>query len=94
MYEIILAKSVEKFLDKLDSKERERIILALDKLRIRPEAYIKRLVGEKLYKFRVGNYRLIIDLNKNQLLILVVKIGHRSVRPIDICRKNRKLVRR
>jgi len=77
MYEIILAKSVEKFLDKLDSKERERIILALDKLRIRPEAYIKRLVGEKLYKFRVGNYRLIIDLNKNQLLILVVKIGHR-----------------
>jgi len=77
MYEIILAKSVEKFLDKLDSKERERIILALDKLRIRPEAYIKRLVGEKLYKFRVGNYRLIIDLNKNQLLILVVKMGHR-----------------
>jgi len=77
MYEIILAKSVEKFLDKLDSKEKERIILALDKLRIRPEAYIKRLVGEKLYKFRVGNYRLIIDLNKNQLLILVVKMGHR-----------------
>jgi len=77
MYEIILAKSVEKFLDKLDSKERERIILALEKLRIRPEAYIKRLVREKLYKFRVGNYRLIVDLNKNQLLILVVKIGHR-----------------
>ena len=78
MYKIILAKSVEKFLDKLDSKERERIILALDRLKIRPEAHIKRLVGEKSYKFRVGNYRLIIDLNKNRLEVLVIKIGHRK----------------
>ena len=37
MYEIILSKRVEKFLDKLNSKDRERIILSLDKLRIRPE---------------------------------------------------------
>jgi mRNA interferase RelE/StbE len=77
MYEIILAKSVEKFLDKLDSKERERIILALEKLRIRPESFLKKLVGEETYKFRVGDYRLIVDLNKNQLLVLIVKIGHR-----------------
>ncbi len=77
MYDIILAKSVEKFLDKLDAKDRERIIIALRKLRIRPESYLKRLVGEKSYKFRVGNYRLIVDLNKNQLLILVINIGHR-----------------
>ena len=77
MYEIILAKSVEKYLDKLNSKIRERILNALEKLRIRPEAYIIRLVGEKAYKFRVGKYRLIIDLDKNQLLVLVLKIGHR-----------------
>ena len=78
MYEIIIAKNVEKFLDKLNAKDRERIILALRKLRIRPENYLKRLVGEKSYKFRVGDYRLIIDLNKNQLSILVINIGHRK----------------
>ena len=77
MYEIILAKSVEKFLDKLNNKDKERIILALEKLRIRPESYLTRLVGEKSYKFRIGDYRLIIDLNKNQLQVLIVKIGHR-----------------
>lgn len=80
MYEIIISKKVERFLDKLNSKERERIIFALEKLRIRPEAYLKRLVGETSYKFRVGNYRLIIDLNKNYLQVLVVKIGHRKNR--------------
>ena len=77
MYDIILSHSVEKFLDRLDQKDKERIIRALEKLRIRPEAYLVRLVGEKSYKFRVGNYRLIIDLNKNELSVLVLKIGHR-----------------
>ena len=78
MYEIILSKRVEKFLDKLNSQDRERIISSLDKLRIRPESYLKRLVGDESYKFRVGNYRLIIDLENDKLLVLVVNIGHRK----------------
>lgn len=77
MYNIILAKNVEKYLDKLNSEDRERIIKSLEKLRIRPEHYLVKLVGEKNYKFRVGNYRLIVDLNNNQLSVLVIKIGHR-----------------
>jgi len=78
VYEIILSKRVEKFLDKLNSRDRERIILSLDKLRIRPEAYLKRLVGDKSYKFRVGDYRLIVDLEKDKLLVLVIDIGRRK----------------
>ena len=77
MYEIILAKNVERYLDKLNSKDREKIINSLDKLRIRPEHFLVRLVGSKSYKFRVGNYRLIVDLNKDKLVVLVIEIGHR-----------------
>lgn len=77
MYEIILAKSVEKFIDKLSVADRKRIVLALDKLRIRPESYLVRLVDEKAYKFRVGDFRLIVDLNKGDLMVLVIKVGHR-----------------
>ena len=51
---------------------------SLDKLRIRPEHFLVRLVGEISYKFRVGDYRLIVDLNNNQLSVLVIKIGHRK----------------
>jgi mRNA interferase RelE/StbE len=64
-------------LDKLNKEDKIRIIRALRKLKIRPEAHLQRLVGENAYKFRVGDYRLIVDLNKNKLLVLVVKIGHR-----------------
>ena len=78
MYEILFSTKAEKFLDRLDHKNRERIILAVEKLRIRPEAHITKLVGINTYKFRVGEYRLIIDLNRKELLILVIKIGHRK----------------
>ncbi len=78
MYDIILSKRVKKFLDKLNSKDRERIIYSLEKLSIRPRSYLKRLVGEKSYKFRVGDYRIIVDLEKDKLLILVIDIGHRK----------------
>jgi mRNA interferase RelE/StbE len=78
MYEIIISKRVEKFLDKLNKKDQERIIISLEKLRIRPKAYLKKLVGEKSFKFRVGDFRLIVDVEYDQLLILVVDIGHRK----------------
>ncbi len=78
MYEIILVQSAEKYLDKLNSKDREWIISALKRLRIRPEHYLVRLVGDKGYKFRVGDYRLIVDLRKEELIILVIRIGHRK----------------
>lgn len=77
MYDIILSKRVEKYLDSLNSKDRERIILALEKLRIRPQAFLKRLVGQKSYKFRVGNYRIIVDIETSKLLVLVIDIGYR-----------------
>jgi len=78
MYNIVLVERAEKFLDKLNNKDIERILRALERLRIRPETYLIRLVGDKAYKFRFGEYRLIIDLKKKDLVILVVKIGHRK----------------
>ncbi|MEX2017273.1 MAG: type II toxin-antitoxin system RelE/ParE family toxin [Candidatus Pacearchaeota archaeon] len=78
MYHIIFSKKAETFLDKLNNSERERIIRALERIRIRPEHFLEKRVGEEGYKFRVGDYRLFIDLNKNDLLILVVKIGYRK----------------
>ena len=78
MYEIILSKKAQKFLGKLEKDIRERILNSLEKLRFRPEAHLTKVVGDTSYKFRVGDYRVIIDLEKDRLLILVIKIGHRK----------------
>ena len=78
MYEVIFSKKAEKFLDKLNQKDQERILLATERLIIRPEAHLVRLVGSPLFKFRVGDYRLLIDFKKELLIVYCVDIGHRK----------------
>ena len=77
MYDVIFSDKAKKQFEKLDMPVQERIVKALERIRIRPEAYVTKLIGDPGYKFRVGNYRLIIDIDKGQLRILVLKVGHR-----------------
>ena len=79
MYELIYSPIALRQLDKFEHNIRERIILALERLRIRPGACdIKKLVGMQGYRFRVGDYRIIFDMKKEKLEILVLQIGHRK----------------
>jgi mRNA interferase RelE/StbE len=74
-------KKAQKTFDALDEKTRSRIKKAvLEKLIPYPEQYLAPLAGDKagLYKFRVGNYRLLCSKNDEKLHILVVKVKHRS----------------
>jgi mRNA interferase RelE/StbE len=78
MYKVIFVEKAEKQLEKLDNLTQERIIKAFERIKIRPEAFVEKLVGESGYKLRVGDYRLILDIDKSQLIILVLKLGHRK----------------
>ena len=68
----------KKQLLKLEKNIQERIISSLERIRIRPEAFITKLVGDPGYKLRTGDYRVIMDIDKNNLIILVIKVGHRK----------------
>ena len=76
MYEIVITKNAEAQLKKLNKPVQERIISVLERIRIRPESFVEKLVGETSFKLRVGDYRVILDIN-NKLIILVLKMGHR-----------------
>ena len=77
-YELIFSDKSLKQLKKLEKETQERIIKALERIRIRPEAHVTKLVGDVGYRLRVGNYRVFLDIEKGKLLILVIKIGHRK----------------
>ena len=78
MYEIEYSKSAEKFLRKLPKQNQKHIVGVIERARIRPESHFERLVGEKAYKLRAGDYRIIADIYREKLCILVIKIGHRK----------------
>ncbi len=77
-YEIIFSDKALKQLKKMERNVQERIIAALERIRIRPEAYVTKLVGDPGYRLRVGDYRVIIDIENKELHILVLKVGHRK----------------
>lgn len=78
-YNIVLSKRAEKFLDSLSDKAVNPIIIALERLsdNARPNGYIK-MKGIDAYRIRVGDYRIIYEINDNILLIDVIDIGHRK----------------
>lgn len=78
MYEIEFSETAEKQFKKLERTVQERITSTLERIRFRPEAYAVKLVGSDAFKLRVGNYRIIMDIHKEKLLILVIKVGHRK----------------
>jgi len=77
MYEIIFSHTAEKQLGKLDKGIQQRILGTLERIRIRPDAFVTKLVDDPGYKLRVGDYRLILDIDKGRLIILVIEVGHR-----------------
>ncbi len=77
-YEIIFSDKAFRQLGKLERSLQERIIAVLERVRIRPEAYVTKLVGDPGYKLRVGDYRVIMDIDNKRLEILVLKVGHRK----------------
>jgi mRNA interferase RelE/StbE len=65
-------------LEKLKKVDQERIIKSLERIRLRPETHITKLAGDPGYKLRVGDYRVILEIKKERLIILVLMVGHRK----------------
>ncbi len=78
MYEVIFSRSALRQLKKLERQVQERIVAVLGRIRIRPEAYVKKLVNDPSYRLRVGDFRVILDIDRKGMLLLVTKIGHRK----------------
>ena len=78
-YKVIFTKSVKKDFRKIPKLEAFKILNEIEELAKNPRSSkTKKLKGDKLYRLRVGNYRVIYDIQDNLMLIFVVKLGHRS----------------
>jgi mRNA interferase RelE/StbE len=78
MYSIEFSDLSKKQFLKLPKDVQRRIKYSLQRIRIRPFSFVKRLVGYNSCSLRVGDYRIILDINKKEVTILVIEIGHRK----------------
>jgi mRNA interferase RelE/StbE len=79
-WQVALKPRAKRQLAKLDRPVQQRLLEFMERLASRddPRELGRALQGpHQLYKYRVGDYRLIAQLQDQALVVLVVKIGHR-----------------
>jgi len=78
MYSIEFSKTAEKQLYKLNPNLQKRIIITLERIKIRPHHFIKRKQGTPYYILRIGDHRAILNIKNQKLIIYVIELGPRK----------------
>lgn len=78
-YELVFKKSVAKDLRSIPKEDVARILKRIEALRDDPrgEGCIK-LSAQERYRIRQGVYRIVYEIREHELIVMVVKVGHRS----------------
>jgi mRNA interferase RelE/StbE len=77
-YVVRVAKAADRKLDALDGSVRPRVIRAIQALKSDPRPPgCKKMAGAELWRIRIGDYRVVYSIEDAQLIVLVVRVGHR-----------------
>ena len=79
-YRIEVKRSAAKAIKKIPKPDQKRISEKIDNLaKNLPNPDITKMKGNNpFHKIRVGDYRIIYEIQDDVLLILIIKIGHRK----------------
>lgn len=78
-YELVLTKSAVKELENLSAKQHDRIVKHLQQLSENPRIFgSEKLKGRDEYKLRVGNYRIVYEINDSNHEVTVYLIEDRK----------------
>ena len=78
-FKIVFKKSVAKDLRGVPNQDVRKILSKIDGLAINPRGEdCKKLTGSDLYRVRCGDYRIIYEIKNSELIVTVIKVGHRS----------------
>ena len=78
IFSLQIKTSAARELARIDKPQRTRLIEAIDRLTENPHRG-QQMKGELtgLRRIRVGDYRVIYEIDAGRLIILVIRIGHR-----------------
>lgn len=77
-YRIVATKRFLRRLKELDRKIRERVLRAIEEIAEKP--YVGSALvfnGKRLYKYRVGNYRVVYEVDEKEKVVLFHVVSHR-----------------
>ena len=78
-YTVRMDAPVRKTLDRLPRNLYARVVRKLEALEENPRPFgVEKLAGsEDIYRVRVGDWRLVYAIRDRELVVIVIRIGHR-----------------
>jgi len=77
-WQVIWSGKSVKQLEKIDKKNAQKIYDSVLDCAEDPFKAVTRLVNSRFYRLRVGNYRVILDLQQSKMIIFVIETDHRE----------------
>ena len=77
-YKVLLHPKAAKELQKTEKHIRTRILKSAKQLHENPDKVGKALKQSDFWSLRVGDYRVIYEINQNEKQVVILFIGHRS----------------
>jgi len=78
VWQVLWSEKSVKQLGKLEKKTAQKIYDSVLDCTEDPFRVVIRLTNSTFYRLRVGNYRVILDLQQNKMIIFVVETDHRG----------------
>ena len=89
MHKVVFTEEAKKRISKLDERTKAKIKIACEEIGTDP------LIGKPLtrelkgrFSYRVGNYRIIYRVYRDQVMVLILTVGHRKDIYTIMLRKN------
>lgn len=80
MWDVFLSQDVQDFLKKQDHHLQQRLRKGLEKLKCEhPFHYLEHFESALYYKYRIGDYRALIDVDFENRLLKIQVLDHRGV---------------
>ena len=77
-YRILIKKSAAKELETIPKRDLKKIIGRIQSLANNPRPPgSQKLSRSELYRIRQGDYRIVYEIKDKELIIYIIKIGHR-----------------
>ncbi len=77
-YKLLIKASAAKEIAEIPKRDRQRVINRITRLADDPRCEgCEKLSGQDRYRVRQGRYRILYTINDEEVIVVVVKVGHR-----------------
>jgi mRNA interferase RelE/StbE len=80
VYAVTFSRSAARELERLPDKAVQRLVRAIRALQEdpRPRGHRKLVGEERIYRIRVGDYRVVYEVDDDQQTVLITRVRHRK----------------